>query len=57
METPPPGQLGDRFGVLTWRAQSTRAMVDATGLIEALGRDDLDQRAVADHLVLLAKVR
>lgn len=32
-------------------------MVDASGLINALGRDDLNQRAVADHLVLLAKVR
>lgn len=32
-------------------------MVDASGLIEALKRDSLDQRAVADHLMLLAKVR
>lgn len=32
-------------------------MMDASGLIDALGRDDLDQRAVADHLVVLAKVR
>ncbi|CAM9959226.1 unnamed protein product [Ectocarpus sp. 6 AP-2014] len=30
-------------------------MVDASRLIDALGRDDLDQRAVADHLVRLAK--
>lgn len=31
-------------------------MGDASGLIDALGQDDLDQRAVADHLVLLSKV-
>lgn len=31
-------------------------MMDASGLIDALGQDDLDQRAVADHLVVLAKV-
>lgn len=31
-------------------------MVDASGLIDALERDVLDQRAVADQLVLLAKV-
>lgn len=31
-------------------------MVDASRLIDELGRDDLDQRAVADHLVRLAKV-
>ena len=31
-------------------------MVDASGLIEALKRDNLDQRTVADHLMLLAKV-
>lgn len=32
-------------------------MVGASGLIEALKRDNLDQRAVAEHLMLLAKVR
>lgn len=31
-------------------------MGDASGLINALGQDNLDQRAVADHLVLLSKV-
>eukprot|EP00752_Nemacystus_decipiens_P007062 g6329.t1 len=30
-------------------------MGDASGLIDALGQDDLDQRIVADHLVLLSK--
>lgn len=32
-------------------------MVDASALIDALGQDDLDQGAVADHMVILAKVR
>lgn len=32
-------------------------MVDASALIDALGQDDLDQAAVADHMVILAKVR
>lgn len=32
-------------------------MVGASGLIEALKRDNLDQRSVAEHLMLLAKVR
>ncbi|CAM9962272.1 unnamed protein product [Ascophyllum nodosum] len=31
-------------------------MVDVSGLVGALGQNDVDQRAVADHLVLLAKV-
>lgn len=31
-------------------------MVDASALIDALGKDELDQRAVKDHLLRLAKV-
>lgn len=31
-------------------------MVDASGLVYALGRDELDQREVAVHLMSLAKV-
>ena len=32
-------------------------MVDLSGLIDALAQDDIDQRVVADHLVLLLKVK
>lgn len=31
-------------------------MGDASGLIDALGQAELDQRTVADHLVMLSKV-
>lgn len=32
-------------------------MVDLSGLINALAQDDIDQRVVAEHLVLLLKVK
>lgn len=44
------------FAGVTLQQQTAPTMGDASGLIDALGQDDLDQRAVADHLVLLSKV-
>jgi len=32
-------------------------MVDASALIDSLGKDELDQRVVKEHLMSLAKVR